>query len=180
MAHFSVRRLMRTSVSFQNEADVLNCWYSTQLSFMLILHFSYGSEVGVSSRTYCRGSSICGNSCHHTAPPRRDTLSPGTQSTCCLLPSLASLRFWGKKKEKWFWELQVCGSQEEEVSFYHTFVFYEHICLSGWASFNSVKFWSWSWRPARLVDDPICCCYCILLNISGCLIKKLRLALLCK
>lgn len=173
MAYFSVRWLMRTSVSFQNEAAVLtfrsstcalpDCdslsWKGRKLGCMLILHtaellgsstsvwmdgwrrlvvtkannsitlwahlrcpfcFSSWSEADVSSRTYCRGSSTCGNSCHRTAPPQRDTPSPGTQSTCCLLPSLALSRFWVKKREMTSGAAGMRQSWKGSVIFYHT------------------------------------------------------------
>lgn len=44
-------------------------------------------------RTHCTESSICGNSCRHTAPPLRGKLSRGTLHTCCLLPSSAWCEF---------------------------------------------------------------------------------------
>lgn len=50
------------------------------------------------SCTYCRENSTCGNSCRHTALPRRGTPSHGTLCTCCLHPSLALCVL---RKERW-------------------------------------------------------------------------------
>lgn len=130
------------------------------------------------SCTYCRENSTCGNSCRHTALPRRGTPSHGTLYTCCLHPSLALCVL---RKERWKDKMRSCISRAAPGKLY----FVVDALLKGtltvvfsrrgacWSIMFFVYTFSWiiQWVPViykgtQLLDPHCNNCICLRVTVS--------------